>query len=93
MSLALIDPGDLLPDVLRWEYTGNHLHPNQKPLMAIKPLITRFSKPGDIVLDPFCGSGTTAEAARKAGRRYIGIEMDEGYHQIAVRRLGDSSRI
>ena len=44
-------------------------------------------KPQDIVLDPFCGSGATTLAARQAGRRFIGIEKDRYYHQIAEKRL------
>ena len=55
--------GTILPDVLTWRYTGNDLHPTQKPVMAMAPLIMAFSEPHDIVLDPFAGSGTTAIAA------------------------------
>jgi adenine-specific DNA-methyltransferase len=65
-----------LPDVLEWRYTGNELHPTQKPVMAILPLIMAYSEKGDIVLDPFAGSGTTAVAAQELGRRFIGIELD-----------------
>ena len=57
-------PATILPDVLSWRYTGNDLHPTQKPVMAMAPLIMAFSEPHDIVLDPFAGSGTTAVAAR-----------------------------
>jgi DNA modification methylase len=65
----------MLPDVLSWRYTGNDLHPTQKPVMAMAPLIFAFSEPHDIVLDPFAGSGTTAVAARLFGRRYIANEL------------------
>jgi adenine-specific DNA-methyltransferase len=64
-------PQRVLPDVLPWRYTGNPLHPNQKPVIALTPVIKAFSRPGDIVLDPFCGSGTTGVAARDCGRRFI----------------------
>jgi adenine-specific DNA-methyltransferase len=76
-----------LKDVLKWEYTGNELHPTQKPVSALRPLIGTFSKQGDIVLDPFCGSGTTLVAATEMRRRGVGIEIDEGYWRTAIRRL------
>ena len=76
-----------LPDVLDWRYTGNALHPSQKPVMAILPLIMAYSGKGDIVLDPFAGSGTTAVAAQALGRRYIGIELDPVYARKAQERL------
>ncbi len=76
-----------LPDVLEWRYTGNELHPTQKPVMAILPLIMAYSEKGDIVLDPFAGSGTTAIAAQELGRRYIGIELDPLYATKAQERL------
>jgi len=76
-----------LRDVLRWRYTGNTLHPTQKPLDALSHLICAFSTRGDIVLDPFAGSGSTALAARCLGRRYIAIEKAARYHRIAKKRL------
>ena len=76
-----------LPDVLPWRYTGNRLHPTQKPLEAIRPLIEAYSQPGDIVLDPFAGSGTTAAAARQLHRSFIGIELDPTYFRNAAQRL------
>jgi adenine-specific DNA-methyltransferase len=51
------------------------------------PLIESFSRPGDTVLDPFSGSGSTLFAAKKLGRNYIGVEMDAKFHAIAQRRL------
>lgn len=80
-------PQTILPSVLPWPYSGNRLHPTQKPIKAITPLIKVFSKPGDIVLDPFSGSGTTAMAAKELKRRYIGIELSPEYHKIAKQRL------
>jgi DNA modification methylase len=76
-----------VPDVFEWRYSGNRLHPTQKPVMAITPLIMAFSRTGDIVLDPFCGSGTTALAARQFKRRYIGIEKMQQYAAVARERL------
>jgi adenine-specific DNA-methyltransferase len=82
------EPGAAIADVLEWEYTGNLLHPTQKPLAVILPLVSTFSKPGDLVLDPFAGSGTTLAAAKRLGRRYIGIEtFGAGYCKAAQERL------
>lgn len=80
-------PRLLLPDVLPWEYTGNRRHPTEKPLSGIRPLIEAFSRPGDIVLDPFAGSGTTAAAAAEQDRRYIAIELEARYCTGARERL------
>lgn len=80
-------PTNPLPDVLEWHYTGNRLHPTQKPVRSLKPVIEAFTKPGDIVLDPFCGGGSTLLAAKILGRDYVGIELDTGYCETARRRL------
>lgn len=74
-------------DVLPWEYTDNKLHPTEKPVVAIAPLIDAFSKPGDIILDPFAGSGTTGVAARSFGRHFILIEKVLCYCETARERL------
>lgn len=81
-----------LPDVLPWEYSGNRLHPTEKSVSVLSPLIESFSRPGDLVLDPFSGSGSTSLAASLAGRDYCGIELDRRYCVIARRRLSDSQR-
>jgi adenine-specific DNA-methyltransferase len=80
-------PDKPLCDVQPWTYSGNRHHPTQKAVAVIDPLIRTFCEPGDLVLDPFLGSGTTALAARACGRRYLGIEKDEGFCAIARRRL------
>jgi len=80
-------PTQRIPDVLEWKYSGNRLHPTQKPLRVLTPLIQSFSRPGDLVLDPFCGSGSTLLAAKLQGRRFIGIELDPAYCDIARDRL------
>jgi DNA modification methylase len=74
-------------DVIPWTYTGNKLHPTQKPVGSLKPLIEAFSKPGDIVLDPFAGSGSTLVAAKETGRRFVGIELDQDHQHTAAMRL------
>ena len=80
-------PHMLLPSVLEWRYTTNTLHPTQKPVGALMPLIMAFSQIGDVVLDPFAGSGSTAVAAAMLGRHYLAIELNEEYARIARTRL------
>lgn len=80
-------PRSVIRDILEWRYTGNSLHPTQKPVMALRPPIAAFTKPGEIVLDPFVGSGTTAVAAKSLGRRYIGIDIEPKYAVCAQNRL------
>lgn len=76
-----------IPDVLDWRYTGNRLHPTQKPISILKPLVRSFSRRGDLVLDPFCGSGSTLMAAAILGRDYLGIELDPRHAATARRRM------
>lgn len=66
-------------------------HPNQKPVALVEWIIRSFTKPGDLVLDNVCGSGTTLVAARNCGRRAIGIEQHEPYVTQAVARLQSGS--
>ena len=65
----------------------NRQHPTQKPLGVMKWILERYSEPGQLIVDPFCGSGTTCVAAKMLGRRYIGIDISEEYCQIAKDRL------
>ena len=81
-------PAEPLPDVMDWQYTGNRLHPTQKPAECLTPIVRAFCRPGDLVLDPFCGSGSSLVAARDAGCAYLGIELDAGHHRTASNRLG-----
>lgn len=82
-------PAEPISDVIGWRYTGNKLHPTQKPLEVMQHLVASFSRPGDLVLDPFAGSGSSLMAAKALGRRWLGIELDAGYHQIAMQRLAE----
>jgi site-specific DNA-methyltransferase (adenine-specific) len=62
-------------------------HPTEKPVLLLRYLIESSSVIGDLVLDPFAGSGSTLEAARIEGRRAIGIEIEEKYCEVAAKRL------
>lgn len=70
-----------------WSMPENTDHPTQKPEKLIAKLILASSKEGDIVFDPFMGSGTTAVTAKKLGRHYFGIELNHEYCLWAVKRL------
>lgn len=65
----------------------SYLHPTVKPLEIIKQEILHTTQPNDIILDCFCGSGTTCVAAKETGRRFIGMEINPKYYKIAVDRL------
>jgi site-specific DNA-methyltransferase (adenine-specific) len=65
----------------------NTEHPTQKPIALMKKLIMIHTKPNDLILDPFCGSGTTCVAAKELGRRFIGCELSEKYCKIGEKRL------
>jgi site-specific DNA-methyltransferase (adenine-specific) len=83
-------PDKAIPSVLQCSRANISEHPNAKPLPLMSYLMKKFSSPGDLVFDPFVGSGTTAVAAKVAGRRYIGIELDRGYAAIAKRRVDEA---
>ena len=68
-------------------FSGSMLHPTEKPVDICVMAINKFSDTGNLVLDPFMGSGTTLRAAKDQGRRAIGIEIEEKYCEIAAKRL------
>lgn len=80
-------PAKPLDDIQSWTYSGNADHPTQKSEQILIPLIQAFSRPGDRVLDPFAGSGSTLVAAAMTARRYLGIELDRQYCAAARNRL------
>lgn len=77
-------------NVLKYPKDRGGLHPAQKPVALIEDLIQTYSNPGDLVLDAFVGSGTTALACINTGRNYIGFELDEQFHAIATKRITDT---
>jgi site-specific DNA-methyltransferase (adenine-specific) len=84
----------------RWNGGGRHAvwtcpvergkHPTQKPERLVTDWIEKFSNTGELILDPFMGSGTTGVAAAKLGRRFIGIERDPKYFDLACQRIAQT---
>src|SRR5690606_36508775 len=66
---------------------GEKVHPTQKPEALLWRVLASSTRPGDIVLDPFFGTGTTGAVAKKLGRRWVGVERDERYVALAQARL------
>ena len=66
---------------------GKKAHPTQKPESLLHRIILASTKPGDVILDPFFGTGTTGAVAKRMGRNFIGIERDEGYIAVAQQRI------
>ena len=73
--------------------TENTGYPTQKPLKLYERIIAASSNPGDFVLDPFCGCATTPVAAERLGRRWIGMDLWDGCHQIIIDRLNQGQQI
>ena len=69
---------------------GEKVHPTQKPVALIRKLIEDSTKPGDLILDTFGGSGTTAVAAIESGRNFVLMEQDEIYYFTAQKRIKDA---
>ena len=67
-------------------------HPTQKPLRLLRRVVLACTGEGDLVFDPFCGSGTTGVAAKELGRFFVGAEKEEGYAELAARRIGAAVR-
>ncbi len=88
-DFRLTYPSNLWTDISIpfWSMPENTDHPTQKPEKLIAKLVLASSNPGDLVLDPFLGSGTTSVVARKLGRRFVGIEQEEFYCCLAEKRL------
>lgn len=71
---------------------GRSVHPTQKPTELMLELVELFSEPGELVFDPFAGSGTTGVACIRLGRRFIGIEREPKYAAVARERLRAEER-
>lgn len=76
-------------NILKYKKDYNGYHPTQKPVLLLEDLIKTFSNENDLVVDLTMGSGSTGVACKKTGRNFIGIEKDEKYFEIAVRRMSE----
>ncbi len=85
----LTHPSNLWTDltVPFWSMPENTDHPTQKPEKLLAKIILASSTPGEVVFDPFLGSGTSAVVAKKLGRRYVGLEIDRTFACLAEKRL------
>jgi site-specific DNA-methyltransferase (adenine-specific) len=88
-SFRLTHPSNIWTDITVpfWSMSENTEHPTQKPEKLLAKIILASSKEGDIVFDPFLGSGTTAVVAKKLSRKFVGIELDTKFASIASKRL------
>jgi len=86
-KLAWVNPDRAESNIRRAQPVRDRLHPNEKPRDLATDFVEWTTLPGDLVLDPFMGSGTTLVAAKNLGRRAIGIEIEERYCEIAANRL------
>lgn len=69
------------------ERDERRVHPTQKPVALMAHIIAWLTKPGDLILDPYMGSGSTLRAAKDLGRRAIGVEIEESYCEVAAQRM------
>lgn len=92
-NFRLTYPSNLWTDITLpfWSMPENTPHPTQKPEKLIAKLILASSNIGEIVFDPFMGSGTTCVVAKKLNRKYLGIEKESDYCKVAVKRLESAS--
>lgn len=94
-SIAYMHRDDVKPSWNGGGKAGNYIttvqqgegHPTAKPLSMLSDWVRNFTQPGDLVLDPFAGSGTTLRAAVDEGRKAIGVELDERYCELIAKRL------
>jgi site-specific DNA-methyltransferase (adenine-specific) len=80
-----------IPSVPKMEKRHGY-HPTQKPLRLVRRAILASTREGDLVFDSFCGSGTTGVASKELGRFFVGAEKEEGYAELAARRIGAAVR-
>jgi DNA modification methylase len=90
-AVANVYEGPILSGFSTVNNAEPRVHPTQKPLWLMKRLLNTHTDVGDLVVDPFMGSGTTLEAAKQLGRRAIGIEADERYCEAAAKRLAQQT--
>lgn len=90
-AVAIRDKGT--PNILRISNVKNKQHPTEKPVELMRILIENSTEPGDVVLDPFMGAGSTPIAAITTNRQYIGFELDEVFFNVAKQRIEEIERM
>ncbi len=90
-KLAWRDGAKPFPNVVRWPKPRGAAHPNAKPVSLIAAFLMSHTEPGDLVVDPCMGGGATLVAAKRLGRRAIGIELDRGYCEAAASMLAQGT--
>lgn len=94
-NITTVNDGKRYPtDVIQFpkQASDRHLHPTQKPVTLLEYLVKTYTNPGDLVLDNCMGSGSTGVACINTGRRFIGMELDKGYFDIAVNRITEAEK-
>ena len=76
--------------ILKFKKDTDNYHPTEKPVALLEYLIRTYSNENDLILDNTCGSGSTGVAAVNTNRRFIGIEKDDNYFEIAQKRIGEA---
>lgn len=84
-------PSDVLSFKCVWNNAEKQVHPTQKPVPLLEYLIRTYTNPGETVLDPTMGSGSTGVACANTGRSFIGMELDAGYFEIARKRIQEAN--
>ena len=82
----------MISDVFDWQRDETALHPNQKPVASMAAILHAYCAPNGLVLDPFMGSGSTGIAAVTTGRRFLRMEIERQYVDVARTRIADSLR-
>lgn len=85
--------GKMIKNYFEFKRGSNKFHPTQKPLDLIETFIKLYTKENDVVLDFVMGSGTTGVACKKLNRRFIGVEIEEKYYNIAKERINGTETI
>jgi site-specific DNA-methyltransferase (adenine-specific) len=85
--------GDRFPtNIIKFNRDKSKYHPTQKPVALLEYLVKTYTNPGDLVLDNCMGSGSTGVACINTGRRFIGMELDQGYFDISVNRIAEAQK-
>lgn len=91
-KLLWADDSVAIPNVIRQMPERDRMHPNEKPVLLVEKFVGAHAKAGQLVLDPFMGSGTTGVACANLGRKFIGIEIERKYFDIACERIDAAYR-